>query len=183
MRPLSSLATLVACLIAHPAAAGEADAPAPDHTGPGFHASLSGSVDNGALAGTIGARYAITRGWLVGLDVEYNPWVSFEGRRLGLGAFNSYATFIYRWDVTQHVALRATFHVGASVLLFDLVGAPAGSTGPLVGGNILGLSYEVADEVYLLLDPAQIMLPAPQIRGAPLVYHQYRLTLGLQVGG
>lgn len=155
----------------------------PDHTGVALHTSVAGSLDNGALAAVVAGRYAFDDRWLLGLDAEYNPWLSFEAGRVSRGAFNGYATFIYRHWVSDSVALRITGNIGVSVLLFDLVGAPMGSVGPLVGGNLLGLSYEVTDQLYLLVDPAHVMLPVPQIRGAPFSYHQYRFSLGLQVGG
>lgn len=154
-----------------------------DHTGFGFHGGLSMSIDNGALAGVVAGRYALDESWLLGLDAEYNPWISFEAGRFSRGAFNGYATFIYRHWVTEDVALRITANLGVSVLLVDLVGTPMGSIGPLVGSNILGLSYEVSNQVYLLVDPAHVVLPVPQIRGAPFSYHQYRFTLAVQVGG
>lgn len=46
----------------------------------------------------------------------------------------------------------------------------------------MGLDYEVADQFYLILDPANIAIVAPQLKGAPFVYPQYRVTLGLQWG-
>ncbi|MEM1029792.1 MAG: hypothetical protein AAGN82_05545 [Myxococcota bacterium] len=171
---------------AAPAAANEPVALEPPprrHRGWGLHTSVAASLDNGALAGVVGGRYALTERFVVGLDAEYNPWLSLEAGRFSRGAFNGYGTFIYRYPVRDAVALRISLHVGFSVLLFDLVGAPAGSVGPLVGGNFLGMSYEVADQVYFVIDPAQLIVPAPQIRGAPFVYQQYRLSLGLQFGG
>ncbi|MEM9694317.1 MAG: hypothetical protein AAGA56_17330 [Myxococcota bacterium] len=162
---------------------GVTSASADDHEGWGVVGSAAASVDNGALAFAVGPRYAVTEQWVVGLDVEYNPWFSFEATRFARGAFNTYATGTLRYWVSDEVALRVTAQVGASVLLFDLVGAPAGSVGPLVGGNLLGISYEVADQIYVFADPMNVVIPVPQIQGAPFSYLQYRLTIGAQFGG
>ncbi len=152
------------------------------HTGWAAHSAISGSFDNGALAYNMAGRYGITNRWLVGLDAEYNPWFSLEAARFRRGAFNTYATAIYRYPISKRVALRVTGHLGMSVLLFDLVGAPKGSVGPYLGVNLLGLSYELGEHVYFIIDPADVAVAAPQISGAPFIYHQYRLTIGVQLG-
>jgi hypothetical protein len=172
----------VAALLLWPNTA-SADHPEPDNTGFAAHSAFSASIDNGAFAWALGGRYAITNCWIVGIDAEYNPWFSLEAQRFARGVFNSYATAIYRHDIGHGLALRATANFGMSVLLFDLVGAPKGSVGPLLGLNILGLSYALDEHVYLLVDPAHVVVPFPQVEGAPFSYHQYRLTVGIQLGG
>jgi len=174
-------AIAITALLLWPAGA-NADESEPANTGFAAHSAFSASVDNGAFAWAVGGRYAITNCWIVGIDAEYNPWFSLEAGRFARGAFNGYATAIYRHDIGHGLALRATGNLGTSVLLFDLVGAPKGSVGPFVGLNILGLSYELDDHVYLLVDPAHVVVPVPQIHGAPFSYHQYRITVGVQLG-
>jgi hypothetical protein len=183
-RPGAAALALAVVLAAPSAEAHEPRSYTPDsRTGPAVHASVAGAFDNGALAFVLAGRYAVTNRWLLGLDGEYNPWFSIEGRRFARGAFNGYATIIHRFPVSAHIALRTTFHIGTSVLLFDLVGAPKGSVGPYVGSNLLGLSYELDDGLYLIIDPADVAWPAPQLAGAPFSYRQYRFTLGIQAGG
>lgn len=165
--------------------AGEArahDEPPVDRTGFGLHSAFAGAIDNGAMAWSLGGRYAVSNRWLFGLDAEYNPWFDIESARVARGAFNGYLTVIYRHEIGRHWALRITVNAGVSVLLFDLVGAPMGSVGPMVGANLLGISYELADQIYLVLDPAHVVMPVPQIQGAPFSYHQYRLAIGVQLG-
>jgi len=40
----------------------------------GFTAAIGGSVVHGAADVAIGARYRLDERWLVGLDIEWNPW-------------------------------------------------------------------------------------------------------------
>jgi hypothetical protein len=185
----SAVALACALAIATPAHA-EPGVPAPptepssDEVASAFgaHAAVSGALDNGALAFALGARFAATERVLVGIDAEYNPWVSWEATRVALGAFNGYAALVIRHPVTEALALRTTGRLGVSVLLFDLVGVPAGSTGPFVGLSLLGLDYELGSGFRVVLDPADVALPVPRITAAPFTYLQYRLTVGLQLG-
>jgi hypothetical protein len=147
-----------------------------------LYGAVGGSIDNPALAFSLGGRYRTGRSWLLGADAEYNPWFAFHTRRFSRGTFNFYGTVIKRFVVNEELTLRTTGHLGTSVLLFDLVGAPAGSIGPYFGVNFLGLEYELSPGLYLILDPADVALPVPHITGAPLTYLQYRLTLGVQFG-
>jgi hypothetical protein len=146
-------------------------------------ASAGAALDNPAFVGAVGGRYRL-RSWLVGADVEWNPWASLLSRDVRPGVLNVYATGIKRWDMkAESVKLRTTAHLGASVLLFDLYGAPMGSVGPYLGLSLLSVEVRLAPGVYLLLDPAQVAIPVPQLDGAPLTYRQYRATLGAQLGG
>lgn len=137
-RGASAAVLLVAWLGASDAKA--EDDPPVDRTGFGAHSAFAGAIDNGAMAWALGARYAVSNRWLFGLDAEYNPWFDIEAGRVARGAFNGYLTVIYRHEIGRHWALRITANAGVSVLLFDLVGAPKGSVGPMVGTNLLGIS-------------------------------------------
>jgi hypothetical protein len=148
----------------------------------GFYVAASGAIDNGALAFAASTRFAVTKAFVLGLDGEYNPWFSLDGRRFARGCFNGFGTFIFRYPMTDKISLRTSLHVGASVLLMDLVGVPKGSTGPYLGMSILGISYELTDLITIVFDPADVSLPAPKVTGAPFVYRQYRFTLGFQFG-
>jgi hypothetical protein len=90
---------------------------------------------------------------------------------------------VRRHRITDRVSLRTAAHLGTSVLLVDLIGAPAGSTGLFLGLSVLGLDYRVSDAICIVFHPAAIALPIPQVTGAPLMYHQYRMTLGIHFGG
>jgi len=72
---------------------------------------------------------------------------------------------------------------GNSVLLTDLVGAPAGSTGPFLGLSFLGVEWKYAPGFYLTIDPTYIAFPIPHVTGAPFGYLQYRFLVGLEFGG
>jgi hypothetical protein len=150
-----------------------------------FGAHVRGSIaaENSALAVALGLRYRVSSHFLVGLDGEWNPFWSFTRKRIRAGVANAYATAVVRFPLDfQRVNLRSTLHFGASRMLFDLVGVPEGSTGPFVGFNLLGLDYELSRSVYLVIEPAQIAIPIPKLKGVPFAYPQYRMTLGLQFG-
>ena len=148
-----------------------------------LHTSASAALDNPAFAAAVGGRYQ-AGDWLFGVDAEYNPWASIPAKVVRPGALNLYATAIHRWDMrAESVKLRTSAHLGASILLFDLYGAPAGSVGPYLGLSLLGIEVEMTPGVHLIVDPADVAIPVPQLRGAPLTYRQYRATVGLQWGG
>ena len=69
------------------------------------------------------------------------------------------------------------------MLLFDLVGAPAGISGPFVGLSLLGAEWKAAPGFYVTIDPTYIALPMPHLTGTPLLYAQYRFMLGVEFGG
>jgi hypothetical protein len=77
---------------------------------------------------------------------------------------------------------RTSLHAGTSTILFDLYGVPAGTTGLYLGASLLGLEWRATRAVSLILDPADVAYPLPQLSGAPFGYLQYRFTLGLQWG-
>lgn len=149
----------------------------------GVYLAASGAVQNPAAAATLGLRYRLGERVLIGLNGEFNPLIAQSSGSIRLGVANAYGSFIWRNPMrAERVALRTSLHLGTSTLLFDLYGAPRGSTGIFAGVNLLGLDYELHRQLYVVLDPANIAIVAPQLRGAPFVYPQYRVTLGLQWG-
>jgi hypothetical protein len=131
----------------------------------------------------VGGRLRVTPRWLIGLDAEWNPWISLEGERIRPGAFNVYATVVRRWSMlSEHFDIRTSVHLGTSTVLFDLYGVPTGSTGLYSGVSLLGLEWRASRMFSVVIDPADVALPMPQLRGAPFGYLQYRLTIGLQWG-
>lgn len=145
--------------------------------------NLSASLENPAGAAALGARYRASEHWLFGLDGEYNPWYADQTGEFRPGVFSLYGSVIARVPMRfERVNLRSTLQLGASRMLFDLYGVPKGTTGPFIGLNFLGLDYELGRQLYLVLNPAHIVIPIPQTEGAPFSYVQYRVTLGLQWG-
>lgn len=149
----------------------------------GAYAAGGGAVDQGAFNASIAGRLRASPRWLAGLDAEWNPWWSVDTRRVRPGTLNVYATGIRRYDTRDpDWKLRTTLHVGTSTLLFDLYEAPKGTTGPYFGVNFLGLEIDLGRRWVLVIDPADVAITVPQVRGTPLVYRQYRFTVGLQWG-
>ncbi len=156
---------------------------APPGTPWGAAINVSGSIQKAAAAAAIGARYRLSEHWLMGLDLEYNPWYARSSSEWRRGVASAYATLVVRFPMRfERTNLRSTLQVGASRMMFDLYGVPEGTVGPYVGFNLLGLDYELGDQIYLIVNPAHIALPIPQTSGAPFSFPQYRITLGLQFG-
>lgn len=149
----------------------------------GLYTSVGAALDNAALVATVGGRYRLNDLWLFGVDAEYNPWYSLDTNQFRLGTLNAYATAIKRYPINPCFGLRSSVHVGTSILLFDVIGAPAGSVGLYLGISLLGLDYKLGDQLSLVIDPAQVAVPIPHLTGAPLSYRQYRFMIGLQFGG
>jgi len=197
-RRLAALSAIaVAMLSARPAAAAERAEPVKRDEAPidphdacahrpqlGVQASFGVSFDHTALAGSIGGRYRINSRWLVGLDVEWNPWGSFITRNPRPGALNVYGTLARRSPLlAERFHLRSTVHLGTSRALFSLYGVPAGTMGVYLGASLLGLEWTMSKTTSIIMDPADIAFPVPQLDGVPFGYLQYRFTVGVQYGG
>ena len=149
----------------------------------GAAANFSVALENPALAFALGARLRLSGNLIVGVDGEYNPWISFQKDELRSGTVNVYATGILRLPLSfQRVNLRTTLQLGVARQMFDIFGVPEGSIGPYFGINVLGLDIELTEAVYLIINPAHIAVPVPQTSGVPFTYPQYRFTVGFQFG-
>ncbi len=148
----------------------------------GAYAGLSGSVEKAALAGTFGLRLRATEAWTFGLDGEWNPWIAFNGTTVRKGVVNVYGTAMLRFPLAyENFNLRMSLSAGASYLLMDLYGAPSGSLGLYIGASPLSVEWKLSRIFYFIINPVNIALPVPQLRGVPLVYPQYRTTIGLEI--
>ena len=149
---------------------------------PGVELRLSASVAREAVAPAIGWRYRFNDKWVVGGDVEWNPWYSTTPLEAEPGTVNVYGTIKREFAMkSEPVRLTTTLNLGASVLLFDLYGAPAGSVGPYFGLSLLGVEWKAFRHSYFLFDPG-VAVPVPRIVGIPFAYYQYRLTIGVRWG-
>ncbi len=149
----------------------------------GAYAAGGVALTRTAFAVSLGARYRFSPYWLVGVDGEYNPWISRTKKEVRSGVTNVYATLIHRIPLSfETINLRTTLHLGISRMNFALYGVPKGTVGPYVGFNLLGLDWELTRSLYLVVDPADVALPIPQTSGVPFVYPQYRFTVGVQLG-
>jgi len=151
----------------------------------GAYLGGSGSVDNGALAAALGARLRFSKHWTFGLDAEWNPWIAVNGTTtVRAGAFNGYGTVILRLPLAyEQFNLRTTANLGVSRLLIDLYGAPKGSTGIYAGLSPLGIEWKMSGHFFLVINPLNIAVPTPQLKGVPFSYPQYRATIGVEVYG
>jgi hypothetical protein len=146
--------------------------------------ALGASYYKPGLSGGGGARYQLSRPLMFGFDAEWNPWLALSPGKLRPGAFNAYVSVIRRFQLeSDDVNVRTTLALGTSVLLFDLVGAPAGGVGPFFGLSFLGVEWKIRRGFYLVIDPTYIALPVPQLTGIPFAYIQYRFLVGLEFGG
>ncbi len=157
--------------------------PPPSGSRFGVIVRAGGAVDHPALALSGGGRFEVTHTWVVGLDAEYNPWISLTGPNVRNGAFNAYASVIHRWpSTTGAYDLTTSFRAGSSTALIALFGVPLGSTGVFVGGDLLGIEFHIPRHLHLVVDPAELAFPVPQLRGTPFGYLQYRVMVGLAWG-
>jgi hypothetical protein len=146
--------------------------------------ALGASYQKPGFEGGIGGRYQFSHPYMIGLDVELNPWIATTPNRVRLGAFNSYVSVIRRFQLkSDSVNVRSQVGLGVSVLLIDLVGAPSGSFGPFFGLSFLGVEWKLTPGFYLTIDPTYIALPVPHVTGAPFGYLQYRFLVGVEFGG
>jgi hypothetical protein len=148
----------------------------------GGYVGASASIDKASIAGTIGARLRVSRHWTFGLDAEWNPWIAYVESTVRSGVFNLYGTAMLRFPLAyEKFNLRISASAGTSYLLMNLYGAPSGSLGVYVGGSPLGLEWKLSRRFYLIINPVNISLPVPQLKGVPLIYQEYRTTLGLEI--
>jgi hypothetical protein len=146
--------------------------------------ALGASYDKPGLSGGLGLRYQAHERLMLGFDTEWNPWITITPSELHKGALNSYVSVIGRFQLAYApINIRTTASLGASFLLTDLVGAPAGSVGPFLGLSLLGVEWKVAPGFYLTVDPTYIAFPVPHLTGIPFGYLQYRFQVGLELGG
>jgi uncharacterized protein (TIGR03382 family) len=149
----------------------------------GVTAMLGGSFVHGAATATVGARYRLCEKWLVGADMEWNPWFTSAPLSAKAGVASAYLTLVRRFPMKfDRVNLRSSVHLGASTLLFDVNGAPKYSVGPFGAFTPLGIDYDLGNAMRLVIDPVEIAIPVPHVGLIPLYYEQFRLMFGIQFG-
>jgi hypothetical protein len=146
----------------------------------GVALNIGAAVDRGAGSVSLGARWNPWRDLGFGLDAEYNPWVSVSGFEVAPGAASLYVPVIWRLKRFGTWELRSTAYAGASMILFDLVGVDRGTVGLFGGINPLGLALPLGGHAKLVIKPGDVAISAPQLRGIPYYYLQYRFTIGVE---
>lgn len=150
----------------------------------GAYGGFSGSLQKAALGFTVGARLRVSKSWAFGVDGEWNPWIAFTGTNVHTGVANVYGTAILRVPLAyEQFNLRTTANLGVSYLLSSFYGAPEGTLGLYAGLSPLGLEWKLSRIFYVILNPLNVALAAPQLSGVPLVYPQFRSTIGLEIYG
>lgn len=142
--------------------------------------SVGASFSQGAGAVAAGGRWNPSDTIGLGLDVEYNPWFSISAADTAPGAASLYVPVTWRLKRFGTWDLRTTAYAGATMILFELVGVDRGTIGAFVGWNPLGLAMPLGPDLKLVIKPGDIAVSAPQLRGIPFYYYQYRFTIGLE---
>jgi hypothetical protein len=152
----------------------------------GAEMGLSAAVNKPAFAVQLGVRRRLSAHWTVGVDAEWNSWISLYGpTNVRAGVFNGFGTAILRFPLAyEKFNLRTTANLGVSYLLLDLYGAPKGSLGVYGALYPLGVEYKVNRMFLIIINPLGVAVPVPQLRGVPLAYWQYRfnITIGIMNG-
>jgi hypothetical protein len=170
----------VATLIAFAAAALGATAARADseHVGWRAEARASLSVQNPAYAFGGAGAFAWRRAELGGF-AELNPWYDANREMWSLGATNFGVFTHYLHSIRPDVRIRAGIGLGLSVLNQDLPGTSAGNVGLYANIRLLGVVWYFANRTALTIDAFDLALPAPQLRGWPVLYAQHRISVGL----
>jgi hypothetical protein len=156
--------------------------PDPDAMAWGGYLGGSASLDHPAVAGGGGLRLKASKSWTVGVDGEWNPWLAFNGATVHAGAINVYGRAIVRLPLAyESFNLRSSVSLGTSYLVSNLYGAPRGSYGIFAGVSFLGVEWKLSRSMLLIVDPLSYVVPAPQLQGVPLLYGQYRFSLGFEL--
>jgi hypothetical protein len=146
--------------------------------------ALGASYEHTAASGGAGLRYSFHRQWMLGFDAEWNPYFSLKPGKFRTGSANAYFSIIRRSQLERaEMNIRSSASIGASMLLFDLVGADRYSMGPFFGLSFLGVEWKAGRSFYVTIDPTYIAIPIPSINGVPFMYVQYRFLVGLEFGG
>jgi hypothetical protein len=170
------VATLVAfALLTAGASGARAD---DEHRGWRVEARASLSVQNPAYAFGGAGAFAWRR-FEVGGFAELNPWYDANREMMSLGATNFGAFTNYLHAIRPDVRLRAGIGLGLSVLNQDLPGTSAGNVGLYANLRLLGIVWYFSDRTALTIDAFDLALPAPQLRGWPVLYAQHRISIGL----
>ena len=147
---------------------------------------FSGSVNKPAFAIQLGVRRRLSTHWTVGVDGEWNSWISMYGpTNVRAGVANLYGTAILRFPLAyENFNLRTTANLGLSYLLLDLYGAPKGSLGVYAAFYPLGMEWKFSRRFLIIINPIGIAVPIPQLSGVPLTYWQYRfgISIGIMKG-
>ncbi len=150
----------------------------------GVNLAIGGAIVHGGVAGSVGLRYRLNERWSIGIDGEWNLWITSAPWTLKTGVADIYATVIHRYPMKlDRVNLRTTLNLGASMLLFDVYGAPKYDIGPVIGFSPLGIDYDLGNSVRIVFDPLGVIVPVPHIGLIPLYYEQFRTMIGIQIGG
>jgi hypothetical protein len=148
------------------------------------HLAVAGSYDHAALAFAVGGKYQLSKNWMAGIDVEWNPWIPIDPLAIRTGAGNLYASLVRRYQMAfEAVNFRSTAALGTSTLLINLPGANKWGTGPFMGISFIGIEWKLAPGYFLVVDPTYLVFAVPHITGTPLGYYQYRLQIALEFGG
>ena len=151
----------------------------------GAYLGVSGSVNDAALAATLGARLRVSRHWSFGLDGEWNPWLSVDAvTHFRAGAVNLYGSGFFRIPLEyEPFNLRIGASIGGSRTLIDLYGVPKGTTGLYLGLSPLAVEWKATRNFYVVINPLSFAMPMPQLGAVPFWYPQYRASIGLELYG
>jgi hypothetical protein len=149
-----------------------------DHVGWRGEARASISVQNPAYALGLAGAYAWRRAEVGGF-AELNPWYDANREMMSLGATNLGVFAHYLHPIRSDIRLRVGMGFGLSVLNQSLPGTSAGNTGVYANLRLLGLVWYFSGRMALTIDAFDLALPAPQLRGWPVMYAQHRCSVGL----
>ena len=140
---------------------------------------LGGSIDNGAFAASVGAQFRAAPPLLLGVEAEFNPWFDPATLRFDAGTANVLLMGGYDWLSVDAVKVHSSAGIGLAMLLFDAASARRFDVGPIAAINLLGVTVPVTSSIAVEVNPLGVVLAAPHIGGIPLIYRQYRASVGL----